>query len=345
MPRKGSFETEQTALQNEISYELERRHSAIAQQLAYEQGTLPNFQAPPCTTYPTMPNHIIIPTAGIFTPAPQGLFIPQMIAGHTLLEPHHSNASSTQPVTSSVESRPPPPLVTSLSGYSRPPTLIHHFNPGGYDLHQQDIDDTDLVQLMDESGSQPATPLSSGSQEYFFQGGTHRGQQPVKTIPGQVQTQLLKRTFPVRSSDFAELFNLVNTNAPLTNGDYSAPGDVQVPALIAQGMNMSSSNMLTDSNIHLEPASIKRAKSFSMTTQKGLAEIVAEIKRALDGKPALIYENSDNMFELQRSTVKMEMEVCQVPGLALNGLKLRKLEGDSVEYKDLCQDILTTMNL
>lgn len=187
--------------------------------------------------------------------------------------------------------------------------------------------------------------FSASSAEYFFQGGTHRGQQPVKTIPGQVQTQLLKRTFPVRSSDFAELFNLVNTNAPLTNGDYSAPGDVQVPALIAQGMNMSSSNMLTDSNIHLEPASIKRAKSFSMTTQKGLAEIVAEIKRALDGKPALIYENSDNMFELQRSTVKMEMEVCQVPGLALNGLKLRKLEGDSVEYKDLCQDILTTMNL
>lgn len=190
----------------------------------------------------------------------------------------------------------------------------------------------------------------SFSSECFFPQGSHRGQHPVKSIPGQVQTQLLKRTFHVRSSDFAELLNfnhnlVVNTSTPLTNGDYSVGGDVQVPALIAQGMNMSSGTILTDSSVHLEPASIKRAKSFSMTTQKGLAEIVAEIKRALDGKPALIYENSDNMFELQQSTVKMEMEVCQVPGLALNGLKLRQLEGDSMEYKDLCQDILTTMNL
>ncbi|XP_071843197.1 serine/threonine-protein kinase SIK3-like isoform X2 [Apostichopus japonicus] len=344
VPRRGSFETEHQAL-----HELERRHSAIAQQIAYDQGALPA----PSTIYPAMHNHIIIPTAGIFNPVPQGMFIPQMIPGHTLLESHQSNANNTPTVTSTMESPAipqPPPLVTSSTGYSLQPTLLHQFPRGGYDLHEQDIDDTDLVQLMEESGSQPATPLSTGSQECFFPQGSHRGQHPVKSIPGQVQTQLLKRTFHVRSSDFAELLNfnhnlVVNTSTPLTNGDYSVGGDVQVPALIAQGMNMSSGTILTDSSVHLEPASIKRAKSFSMTTQKGLAEIVAEIKRALDGKPALIYENSDNMFELQQSTVKMEMEVCQVPGLALNGLKLRQLEGDSMEYKDLCQDILTTMNL
>ncbi|XP_072033038.1 probable serine/threonine-protein kinase MARK-A [Amphiura filiformis] len=95
-----------------------------------------------------------------------------------------------------------------------------------------------------------------------------------------------------------------------------------------------------------EPSCIKHAKSFSVTTCKELWEIVTEIRRTLDSKqPALIYKNDENMFALQQNGVEMELEVCQVPGLTLNGLKLHKIAGDTVQYKELCQDILKTINL
>ena len=80
---------------------------------------------------------------------------------------------------------------------------------------------------------------------------------------------------------------------------------------------------------------------------KALCEIVTEIRRMLDSRqPALIYNNQENVFALQQNGVMMEMEVCQVPGLpALNGLKLRKIAGDTGQYKELCQDMLKAINL
>ncbi len=123
-------------------------------------------------------------------------------------------------------------------------------------------------------------------------------------------------------------------------------GGIQIPTLRAQGMNIHHSLTLSDSDMTSEPSCIKHAKSFSVTTCKGVLEIVTEIRRTLDSKqPALIYKNDDNMFALQQNGVEMELEVCQVPGLSLNGLKLRKIAGDSVQYKALCQDILKTINL
>ena len=119
-----------------------------------------------------------------------------------------------------------------------------------------------------------------------------------------------------------------------------------VPPLIRQSMNMSCISLSDSSDLASEPSPIKHARSFSMTTCKELDEIVAEIRKALDRKqPELVYQNNDNMFELQQNGVEMEMEVCRVPGLRLNGLKLRKIAGDSGQYKELCSDILKTMNL
>ena len=121
---------------------------------------------------------------------------------------------------------------------------------------------------------------------------------------------------------------------------------VQIPTLLQQGMHIHKSMTLSDSDMTSEPSCIKHAKSFSVTTCKELCEIVTEIRRTLDSKqPALIYSNDENMFALQQNGVEMELEVCQVPGLSLNGLKLRKIAGDTVQYKELCQDILKTIKL
>ncbi|XP_038062403.1 probable serine/threonine-protein kinase MARK-A [Patiria miniata] len=176
------------------------------------------------------------------------------------------------------------------------------------------------------------------------------------TMPGvdaQVPTQLLRRTIRIPSGDLSQFFNTTNNNSVdggssgIRKTDNVSGQQQHIPPLIAQGMNLSCSMTLSESDMHAaEPSPIKHAKSFCMTTCKGLGEIVAEIRRTLDCKqPALIYENIENLFQLHRNGVRMEMEVCRVPGLALNGLKLRQLAGDALQYKELCQDILATMNL
>ncbi|XP_071957572.1 serine/threonine-protein kinase SIK3-like isoform X2 [Antedon mediterranea] len=114
----------------------------------------------------------------------------------------------------------------------------------------------------------------------------------------------------------------------------------------AQVVNLSGSLTLSNPDMLADPTPVRRAKSFSMTTSKNLHEIIDEIKRALDSKhPSLIYENKANLFALQDNGVEIEMEVCEVPGLHLNGLKLRKIAGDTRQYKQLCQNILTAMKL
>lgn len=177
-----------------------------------------------------------------------------------------------------------------------------------------------------------------------------------------MEAQLLRQTqlFRVPSSDFSQFINMANNNT--TGGGDLGSGvggmmsagliddnttGVQIPTLLAQGMNMRCSMTLSDSDMTTEPSSIKHAKSFSMTTCKALCEIVTEIRRMLDSRqPALIYNNQENVFALQQNGVMMEMEVCQVPGLpALNGLKLRKIAGDTGQYKELCQDMLKAINL
>ena len=178
-------------------------------------------------------------------------------------------------------------------------------------------------------------------------------------VDAQVPTQLLRRTIRVPSGDLSQFFNTTNNNSVDSSSgsgvcasggkaDNSSSGQQQqhIPPLIAQGMNLSCSMTLSESDMLVETFPIKHAKSFCMTTCKGLSEIVAEIRRTLDCKqPSLIYENIENLFHLHQNGVQMEMEVCQVPGLALNGLKLRKLSGDLMQYNELCKDILATMNL
>ncbi|XP_030833605.1 uncharacterized protein LOC593886 isoform X2 [Strongylocentrotus purpuratus] len=212
------------------------------------------------------------------------------------------------------------------------------------ELHHQVLDNTTQNQEMHSiSGFQGLFHLGfRGSQGQLR---NHQRHHSAHATTGHVQTQLLQRTFRVPSGD---LFNMANNN----NSGMTAIGLVKldyeggVPPLIRQSMNMSCISLSDSSDLASEPSPIKHAKSFSMTTCKDLNEIVNEIRRTLDRRqPDLVYTNNENMFELQQYGVEMEMEVCRVPGLALNGLKLRKIAGDASQYKELCSEILQTMKL
>ena len=84
----------------------------------------------------------------------------------------------------------------------------------------------------------------------------------------------------------------------------------------------------------------------NMISHKSLRSILDEVRNTLDNRSAsLLYEQSDLLFTLRNGEVQMQIEVCQSPELAVNGLRLRRLDGDTWEYKRLCNELLSGMNL
>ncbi|XP_070551720.1 serine/threonine-protein kinase SIK3 homolog isoform X2 [Ptychodera flava] len=171
----------------------------------------------------------------------------------------------------------------------------------------------------------------------------------------QVQAQLLRRTIPVPVpvGDFANFINTNNNNENrndmfVQTGKYfqMQPGE-GVPFLM-HGLSNLPPFSKGDSNLELnrEPTTLKYARSFSLMTAKELPDVVQEIRRTLDTRgPSLTYQNSENMFSLENRGVRMELEVCQVPGMPINGVRLRKIAGDAWQYRKLCNELLAGMNL
>lgn len=94
------------------------------------------------------------------------------------------------------------------------------------------------------------------------------------------------------------------------------------------------------------PNHITLAFNMNMISRKSLSSIRDEVRNTLDHRAAsLLYKQSDLLFTLQDGKVQMQIEVCQSPELAVNGLRLRRLGGDTWEYKRLCNELLSGMNL
>ena len=88
------------------------------------------------------------------------------------------------------------------------------------------------------------------------------------------------------------------------------------------------------------------AFNMNMISRKSLRSILDEVRNTLaNHSPTLLYKQSDLLFTLQNGDVQMQIEVCQSPELAVNGLRLRRLGGDTWEYKRLCNELLSGMNL
>lgn len=88
------------------------------------------------------------------------------------------------------------------------------------------------------------------------------------------------------------------------------------------------------------------AFNMNMISRKSVRSILDEVRNTLaNHSPTLLYNQSDLLFTLQDGDVQMQIEVCQSPELAVNGLRLRRLGGDTWEYKRLCNELLSGMNL
>ena len=94
------------------------------------------------------------------------------------------------------------------------------------------------------------------------------------------------------------------------------------------------------------PNHMTLAFNMNMISHKSVRSILDEVRNTLDNRStSLMYNQSDLLFTLQDGEVRMQIEVCRSPELAVNGLRLRRLGGNAWEYKRLCNELLSGMNL
>lgn len=98
--------------------------------------------------------------------------------------------------------------------------------------------------------------------------------------------------------------------------------------------------------------SIKGVFNVDTTTMKNPKEIVDEVQRVLADQP-LSVEADGYIFrckhtgpiESSKTKLSFEVEVCQIKGLSMNGVKFKRLAGDVWDYRNMCQILMAGMKL
>ncbi|KAG5458741.1 MAG: hypothetical protein BJ554DRAFT_981 [Olpidium bornovanus] len=93
-----------------------------------------------------------------------------------------------------------------------------------------------------------------------------------------------------------------------------------------------------------EPRSLRFTFSVSTTSAKEPDALQAEVTRALTEVGAQ-FELTGYLFTATAQDVTFEIEVCKLPRLSMNGLRFKRMNGNSWAYKTLCTDMIAKMQL
>ncbi|KAJ3374160.1 Serine/threonine-protein kinase par-1 [Allomyces arbusculus] len=93
-----------------------------------------------------------------------------------------------------------------------------------------------------------------------------------------------------------------------------------------------------------EPRSLRFSFSVSTTSTKTPDEIMKEMVRVL-GERKIVFEAHGYLLACAAEDLDFEMEVCRLPRLSVNGIRLKRLGGNSWAYKTLCTEIIAQMKL
>eukprot|EP00026_Physarum_polycephalum_P004060 Phypoly_transcript_04077.p1 GENE.Phypoly_transcript_04077~~Phypoly_transcript_04077.p1 ORF type:complete len:643 (-),score=138.15 Phypoly_transcript_04077:165-2093(-) len=98
--------------------------------------------------------------------------------------------------------------------------------------------------------------------------------------------------------------------------------------------------------------SIKGVFNVDTTTMKNPREILEEVLRVLGDQPLEVsFEGyifrckSTEETQENKSRLQFEVEVCQIKGLAMNGVKFKRVAGDVWDYRNMCQTLMAQMKL
>jgi len=94
----------------------------------------------------------------------------------------------------------------------------------------------------------------------------------------------------------------------------------------------------------IEPKTVRFHFSVSTTSSKPANELVLEVERVL-AMYTVAFERENFLFLANKANVAFEIEICKLPRLTLNGLKFKRLAGDSWAYKNLCSEMISKMRL
>ena len=152
----------------------------------------------------------------------------------------------------------------------------------------------------------------------------------------------------------------LQTDMPLVNGiamnspANQSPLSPQFGFSFVNNLNHSNGAVSVETNQPVEngesltvPSSVRFAVSVNMTSTKSVPEIMNEIQRVLTlyASRGLSFSLERFLFNVEYHGIVMDLEVCQLPGLSLNGIRLRRISGNQWTYKALCDELLHNMKL
>lgn len=93
-----------------------------------------------------------------------------------------------------------------------------------------------------------------------------------------------------------------------------------------------------------EPRVLRFTFSVSTTSTKEPEAILSEVLRVLT-EAGVKFDVNGFIANCSYQSIDFEMEVCKLPRLAVNGLRFKRMSGDSWAYKNLLTDLIAKMNL
>lgn len=96
-------------------------------------------------------------------------------------------------------------------------------------------------------------------------------------------------------------------------------------------------------DLTLEPRELRFSFSIATSSPKNATEIINEIQRVL--KMTNVQYNLVNPFLVScvAEEVDYEVEVCRLPRLSLNGIRIKRLQGNTWTYKNICERFLAQL--
>ncbi|KAI9193352.1 serine/threonine-protein kinase MARK1-like protein [Polychytrium aggregatum] len=93
-----------------------------------------------------------------------------------------------------------------------------------------------------------------------------------------------------------------------------------------------------------DPRALRFTFSVSTTSSKSADAIMAEIERVLT-ECSVTHEVAGYAASCKFQDIEFEIEVCKLPRLSLNGLRFKRMSGDSWAYKNLLTELIGKMAL
>ncbi|KJE92045.1 Mark1 protein [Capsaspora owczarzaki ATCC 30864] len=94
-----------------------------------------------------------------------------------------------------------------------------------------------------------------------------------------------------------------------------------------------------------KPRSLRFTFSMNTTSSKKAEDVVTEMRRVLD-ELHIVYERTETfMVTCAHEGVQWEMEVCKLPRLSLHGIRIKRISGNSLTYKNVCAKVIDKMKL